>query len=326
MSHYVIHGEFTALSPISHIGETISTTTYLVEEPILQPDGAIEPVFVYNGNAWRGQLRDMAATYMLEHLGCTVSLEAFHLLFSGGRIGGEQHVDIAQARAMRRAVPMVGLFGGGVGNQILPGKLRVSSSYPLCVEALPALPDDCHARAGTLSYRDLTMEKSYTRRDDTKDPRLVETGLRADAAALLTDGKSKKDTGDDAKQQMRMTSELIVPGTCLAHTIHVMDADEVELGALVSALHRFAWSPYIGGQNNRGHGQVRYRSWIIDMASGDSHDLVRIDGGLARLSQRAEGAKRTYDEHLRATYEAMLAANETEIRGLLGAEPCGSLL
>ena len=105
MPNYRIHGEFATLSPLSHIGETISTTTYLVEEPILQPSGEIEPVFVYNGNAFRGQCRDLAATYMLEKLGCAVSLEAFHLLFSGGRIGGDQSVDIEQARMMRRAVP-----------------------------------------------------------------------------------------------------------------------------------------------------------------------------------------------------------------------------
>ena len=154
-----IHGEFTTLSPLSHIGETISTTTYLVEEPILQPF-EIEPVFVYNGNAFRGK-GDLAATYMLEKLGCTVSLEAFHLLFSGGRIGGDQSIDIEQARLMRRAVPMVGIFGGGVGNQIMPGKLRFSGSYPVCREAMPALPESMHRQAMGLSYRELTMEKSY---------------------------------------------------------------------------------------------------------------------------------------------------------------------
>jgi hypothetical protein len=49
---------------------------------------AIEEVFSYSGNAWRGQLRDLAASYMLDALGSpTLSLDAFHLLYSGGRIG-----------------------------------------------------------------------------------------------------------------------------------------------------------------------------------------------------------------------------------------------
>lgn len=324
-SSYRIHGEFTTLSPLSHIGETISTTTYLVEEPILQPSGEIEPVFVYNGNAWRGQLRDQAASYMLEHLGCTVSLEAFHLMFSGGRIGGDQSVDIEQARMMRRAVPMVGIFGGGVGNQIMPGKLRFSGSYPVCREAMPALPEALHQQAAGLSYRELTMEKSYTRMDDSKNPRLTESSISAMDAPLLEGKKGKKKEGE-ASQQMRMTSELLIPGVTLVHTIDCMEMNAVELGALVSALHRFAQSPYIGGQGNRGHGRVRYQSWITDMNTGEQHDFVRVGDALAQLGEPAEQAKQAYDAHLRDTYDALLKRNEAEIRGLLGAEPCGSLL
>ena len=145
--HVKLMGTFITRSPLSHIGETISTGSYLVQEPILQPDGSIEEVFCYSGNAWRGQLRDLSATYMLTQLKTTVPLEAFHLLYSGGRIGGEQKVDIGAARAMRSAIPHVSLFGGGVGNQILPGKLRVSNAYPICAEAMPALPESVHERA-----------------------------------------------------------------------------------------------------------------------------------------------------------------------------------
>lgn len=325
MPNYRIHGEFTTLSPLSHIGETISTTTYLVEEPILQPSGEIEPVFVYNGNAFRGQCRDLSATYMLEKLGCTVSLEAFHLLFSGGRIGGDQSIDIEQARMMRRAVPMIGIFGGGVGNQIMPGKLRFSGAYPVCREAMPALPEAMHPAAVNLSYRDLTMEKSYTRMDDSKNPQLTDTMISAVDAPLLEGKKGKKKEGE-ASTQMRMTSELLIPGVTLVHTIDVMDANQVELGALVSALHRFAESPYIGGQCNRGHGRVRYQSWITNMETGEQHEFVKVGDALAQLGAPAEQAKQAYDAHLKDTYDALLKRNESEIRGLLGAEPCGSLL
>ncbi len=76
-------------SPVSHIGEIISNTSYLVEDSVLQPDGTLEKVFCYSGNAWRGQIRDLMSSYMLDALGRPrLSLDAFHLLYSGGRMGG----------------------------------------------------------------------------------------------------------------------------------------------------------------------------------------------------------------------------------------------
>lgn len=319
MSHYRLFGEFNTLSPLSHIGEAISTITYLVEEPILQPSGQIEPVFSYNGNAWRGQLRDLAATYMLQKLGCTVSLDAFHLLFSGGKIGGEQSIDLTYARAMRRAVPMVALFGGGVGNQIMPGKLRVGSSYPVCIEAMPVLRDSYHADCLKTSYRQLTMEKSYTRMDDAKKPDMMQHLAGADVLLLeCSDKKTKKD--GDVSTQMRMTSELLIPGVTLVHEIDLLDVSDIELGVIASAIHAFSASPYIGGQCNRGHGKVAYKSRIVNMQTGENFGFAKIDGeGPARLGDIAQQAKDAYDAHLRAQYDAFLQSTASEIQGLLGA-------
>ena len=324
MKNYRIFGSFVTKSPLSHISEAISTVSYLVQEPILQPDGQIEEVFCYNGNAWRGQLRDLAAQYLLEKLNIQVSLDAFHLLFSGGKIGGDQSIDIAQARMMRKTVPMIALFGGGVGNQILPGKMKVGSSYPVCLEAIPALAEDKHMDALKVSYRALTMEKSFTRMDDSKKPDSIEYVSPIDAPQLENDGKSKKK--DEVSTQMRMTSELIIPGVELAHEIDLVQVSEVELGALVSAMHRFAQIPYIGGQSNRGHGRVSYQAKIVDSETGEVHDLIKVSStGLPKLSGIAQQAKDSYDAHLQAQYDAYLERKESEIRNLLGAPECGSL-
>lgn len=325
MKNYRIFGEFTTKSPLSHISEAISTHSYLVQEPILQEDGTLEEVFCYNGNAWRGQLRDLAAQYLLDKLNMTVSLDAFHLLFSGGKIGGDQSINIEQARAMRRAVPMIALFGGGVGNQILPGKMKVGSSYPVCLEAMPALSEDKHLEALKISYRALTMEKSFTRTDDSKNPNAITFVSPTDAVLLESD--SKKSAKKEVSTQMRMTSELVIPGVKLAHEIDLAQVSEVELGALVSALHRFAQVPYIGGQSNRGHGRVDYRASIVCSETGEQHDLIKISStGLPKLSKVAEQAKQAYDQHLQAQYDAFLEKKESEIRNLLGAPACGSLL
>lgn len=318
-------GRFTLRSPLSHIGESIGTTSYLAQEPVLQPDGAIEEVFCYSGNAWRGQLRDCSAVYLLRRLGDPrVSLDAFHLLFSGGRIGGEQNVKLDQARTMRRTLPHVALFGGGVGNQILPGKLRVANSYPVCREAPPGYDPALQSLRERVSYRSLTVEKSFSRKDDAKDDRLLP--WLADAAggpgqpALPGDGRgpARAKAKDGPADQMRMTVELVIAGAILETRLDLLEVSEVELGCLVAAVGEFGRSPHIGGQASRGHGLVdlAYQAVGLDVAPTP---FLAVEGGGLVLSPPAEAAKAAYDAYLRELYDAYLDANQPELRRLLGA-------
>lgn len=326
MSHHRIHGIFTLRSPLSHIGESLSTQTFLVQEPIIQINGEIEEVFAYNGNAWRGALRDHAASYMLDRLGAEgdsharVPLDLFHLLFTGGRIGGDQAIDIEQARRVRAAVPMISMWGGGIGNQIMAGKLRVSNAYPLCIEAIPVLPERWHTEAAMVAYSGCTFDKSFSRMDDSKREDLRAYLPPPDTAGKI-EGKTKKTkAGTEVADQMRMTTELVAPGVRLYQEIDVLDASPVELGALVSAIHAWSRSPHLGGQANKGHGKVRLDYRILDMDSGDEQDFIRVTGdGPCLLAQPAQAAKDAYDQHLRALYDQMLADSRQDIRALLGA-------
>lgn len=250
-------GWFTMLSPLSHIGETISTTAYLVQEPMPQPDGTVAEVFCYSGNAWRGQLRDLSAAAFLDLLQATAPPDLFHLLFSGGKIGGDQVVDIEQAMRWRRRIPHLSLFGGGIGNQILAGKLKVSNAYPLCRETahLYGKRDDA---TPLLPYAHLTFEKSFSRKDDSRDGALER--YQADRRAI-----------HDSPEQMRMTVELLAAGTRLHTTIHALDLNDVEFGCLMTAITRFARSPFIGGQANRGHGHVALAYACRDL---DTHESI----------------------------------------------------
>lgn len=316
-NNYRIFGQFVTQSPLSHIGESISTVSYLVEEPILQENGSIEPVFTYNGNAWRGQLRDLSATYLIEKLGLTLNIDSFHLLFSGGKIGGDQSIDLAKAREMRRVVPMIGLFGGGIGNQILPGKLRVGSSYPVCKEAIRLMPDFLKDQAQKVSYRQMTMEKSFTRKDDSKHPDLC-ARLAYDDLLLLESSEKKK---AEVSTQMRTTCELLISGVTLYHQIDLLGVSDIELGVLVSALHKFSESPHIGGQANKGHGLVSYFSRVINTKTGEEHDLVKLSSDKPpRLSQFAQDAKDAYDTLLREQYDSYIESRKSEISGLLGGK------
>lgn len=331
-----LRGTFTLLSPLSHIGESISTASYLVQEPILQPDGTVEEVFAYSGNAWRGQLRDLAAEYLVEALGRPVlPLSAFHLLFSGGSIGGEQSTNIEQARRLRRAIPLIALLGGGIGNNILPGNARVRQSYPLCVEALPVLPEALHVQAAQTSYRALTHTKQYTRHDDAKDarhePRLGIAAPQPEQQAMMLDSgdgaaakgsKAKREPKEPPATQMRYDIEVLVAGTVLATGIDVLDCTEVELGCLVSALHRFARSPHIGGKAGTGHGLVRleYEYTSSEMAPGQAEPFVRVEDGWPELSKRAQDAKDAYDAHCLELYQSFLGTEGPGIKQLLGAK------
>lgn len=320
MGNHRIEGVFTLKSPLSHIGETISNTSYLVQERVLQDDGNVAEVFCYSGNAWRGQLRDLCAAYMLDKLGgVRLPLDSFHLLFSGGRIGGTQNVDIEQARRMRAAIPMVALFGGGVGNQILQGKLRVGNCYPLCREAAALLPADLREAAGRIGYASCTFEKEHSRRDDAKIEN-VRAHLAPPQQTLLGDGDAEKARRDDGPaDQMRIRMELVSPGVRL-HTWMMLEAvSDVELGALVAGLHRFSTMPAIGGKVAVGYGLVDLAYDIIDLATGETQPFVSVSDGRSLLAPPAERAKEAYDQHLRSLYDQMLANKSSQISGLLGA-------
>src|SRR5690606_18060398 len=134
----------------------------------------------------------------------------------------------------RRQIPMIALWGGGVGNQILPGKMRVANCYPVCREAPPSLLPEPHPLRERVSYRQLTVEKSFSRKDDAKDDRyarwMVEPEPRLAQGELLPSEPAPKPKANDGPaDQMRMTVELLIAGTVLETAIDILDCTEVEL-------------------------------------------------------------------------------------------------
>lgn len=87
MKHYRIETIYTLLQPLSHIGESESTQSFLNTTTVVN-DGKPEEVFVYTGNALRGMLRDCGARYLLNKLEIQVPLKAFHLLLVAGVLVG----------------------------------------------------------------------------------------------------------------------------------------------------------------------------------------------------------------------------------------------
>lgn len=319
-----LDGKITLLSPLSHIGESIGPDSYLSQDVIIGPDSKPIECFIFSGNAFRGILRDTAAIYMLGKLGeLKLPLSVFYLLFSGGSLSGDHSVDIDQARAYRKNIPMLSVFGGGVGNQILSGKIKVGSMYPMVIECQRVLPEYLR-QDDAPSWRQWTFEKSFTRMDDAKNDNrahyIQEELLAMDNGDTpkLEGGKKKK---DDAPQQMRYSIELLAAGSSLYQRIDLCDMSDLELGAFVSSLVEFSKASYIGGKSGTGHGLVEIEySWRNAGEKESKGKFISVGNDCLWLSEPAETARNKYDDFLKALYDRYLESNATELMQLL-AEP-----
>jgi len=315
MNHYRIETIYTLLQPLSHIGESESTQSFLNTTTVVN-DGVPEEVFVYTGNALRGMLRDCGARYLLNKLDIRVPLKAFHLLFSGGSIGGAQSLDIDQARVIRKALPFVSLFGGGVGNQILDGKLKQTFVYPICRETNNIIPS--YIEKSDYSWRHFTNVIEFSRKDDEKNVNLAEQFLINNEEIQLIEGENKKKKEKDGPAtQMRYGVEYLAAGTKLWHRWDII-CDELELGAFVSALHEWQKQPYLGGMSGKGFGLVAAE---MDLVKEDGREtFAQIGQEFIKLGATAEHAKAAYDAHLQEMYDTYLIDNKEEFTKLLAGE------
>lgn len=283
MHTYIFEGVMTALTSISHIGETHGINARLRREKIVQPDGSVEEIPIISGNSLRGILRDRGMLQMLRLLGYGVNeetgeviglpLPSFHFLFSGGSLTkSSRGIDIDEARRWREMIPLVALFGGAMGNQIMPGKVKIGKAIPICAETLHIIPERFN-NGDTESIWDMCQEEAYTRRDDAKNEnlrRLIEPEVVALLEAAEKDKQRKLGTDEDVvektgeTQQMRYFVETISAGTRLFWDITLDDVTDLEFEAFAATLAEFARLPYIGGKSGVGHGKVsiEFDEWI----------------------------------------------------------------
>jgi hypothetical protein len=310
---YHVETVYTCKQPLSHIGESESTETFLNTVRVMS-HGKPTEVFAYTGNAIRGAWRDAGAAYMLDRLGSIkIPKKAFHLLFTGGSISGEQKIDVDAAKAMREALPFISIFGGGVGNQILSGKIVQTFAFPVCAETVGIIPggiDGVDYDAQNTSWKKMTDEISFTRKDDSKDT-LGDKYMVKDIKLLTGDTKKK----DGPATQMRYTVECLIPGVQLWHSLNIT-CNEVELGALVASIHKWAERPYLGGMAGKGLGMVDAKFELID-ENGGRTSFIGVSDGVLTLSEPAEEAKDQYDNQLNELYNQYLDGNKESLVGLL---------
>lgn len=315
MHTYIFEGVMTAQTSISHIGNAYGVNARLRREKVIQPDGSVEEVPVISGNSIRGILRDRGMLHMLRTLGYGVdettgqvqglSLAAFYFLFSGGALTKDagRGIDVDEARRWRNAIPLVALFGGAMGNQIMPGKVKVGKAIPICQETIHLIPER-FVTGKEQSVWDMCQEEAYTRRDDEKNEHLrqlispevrmlLEAGAAQKRAKAGTDEDVAGETGQH--QQMRYYVETLAAGTRLFWDMTLDDVTDLEFDALCVTLAEFSRFPFIGGKSGVGHGKVaiHFDKWIeIDpRVSPTGRELAQAAGAQYLQHLREQGQK-----------------------------------
>ncbi len=306
-------GIMTALSSIHHGGgQSFGINSKLRREKFVQPDGSVEDVPVISGNSIRGYLRDLGMWHMCRALGygdagedgkpLGLSLPAYYFLFSGGsltKVAG-RGLDIDRARELRELIPLVGVFGGAMGNQIMPGKVKVDKAIPICAETQHLLPER-FVEFEPQSIWEYLQEEMYTRKDDEKDEKkrtLIDSEVRklleAEAASKrnqLIQPAIQESTGE--KQQMMYYVETLAAGVRFFWSVVLDDVTDVEFDAFATCLVEFSKAPYIGGKSATGLGKVgvKFDNWhTIDSritANGSAVDTPLGAKYQAHLQKRA---------------------------------------
>lgn len=310
-SSYRFEGVARALSAISHLGDSTGGTVSIFrrEKVYSQNYGVIE-VPILSGNAFRGQLRDTGMRFMLRELGDPqLSPAAFHFLTSGGSLTKDvvgRGLEIGQARKLRSLIPLVGVFGGACGRQILEGKLKVGKWYPICQELAEFVPKQYQQQAMQTSIYDLTDLHSFTRMDDAKSEKWQKL-LPQEQRALLEAPKVKqaKDGTEIAEkpgtaQQMRYSQEVLIAGTRFYCWLQLEDVTDLEYEAFASALVEWSKAPFVGGQSRHGCGEVelKFDNWmsVSPLAQFGTKKAIGMPVGT------------TYIDHLHSQRESILEA------------------
>lgn len=244
-------------APVSHIGETASTGT--VFQTILTKDGRLP---IITGNSMRGTLRDCSALDLLNTVGCKVDKEIFNILFSGGNINGTMKNDVAKAKAVREKFPNISLFGGGLGDMIMQGKILTGNLYPLCEETEKMLDEN----SGGVSWRSLIDEIEMTRMDNTKDEKLEKYIEDVEA-----ENKAKAST------QMRYSVQYMAVGTEFVQDVMLIDCDELEYGAFYAALVEWFKKPVLGGMSAKGFGIFDADAGLVSVINGGINVLPKAE-------------------------------------------------
>lgn len=226
---------YRTTAPVSHIGETASTGSYF--QTIKTRNGRLP---IITANSVRGILRDCGAKFLLDILNTKVNKETFNVLFSGGNLNGTVKNDVGKAKNVREHFPLISVFGGGLGDMILSGKIAAGNLYPICKES-----EEITKIESDISYKNLIEEIEYTRTDDGKEDTLANKYMQDP-----TEEKTAK-----ASTQMRYSVQYMAVGSEFIQKIYCFpNMTKLEEAALFATFYEWFKLPRLGGMANKGFG------------------------------------------------------------------------
>lgn len=226
-------GTVTALSQLSHNGDTPGGNSTRLRYQVMLVDGAQKKIPYISGNAVRGYLRRRAMADMLRRIDYTVDVSGaggkrlWHAMHSGGTLQPGSGMDLAAKRRVYETIPMVRLFGWAWGNQMVESLMKVSSMMPICSEL---------DGGDGPPVRKCVHTVYHTRRDN----RQVESE-------------------DGEPSQMIYNTEVFVAGTRFRHEFALEDPTSLDLSALRHVIDLWREYPTVGGKSAIGMGAVDLR-------------------------------------------------------------------
>lgn len=236
-------GTLTALSSISHGGESRGLSTMLRREQVFDPDsGNLVPVPIISGNAFRGILRRIGEDQLRDVLDYDGKLSAAtaHALRGGGTLAKVNGEPLSGSRlaTLRRLVPQIGIFGAAGGGRIIDGCLQVGKVVPHLRETRRITGIDSNRSAF-----DAVQIETYTRVDDAMGHSFVAVDHDTDQ--------------DPASQQMFYRIETYPAGTTFSTWLSLTRPTDIELAYFADILDTFTTSGALGGRKAIGLGRVR---------------------------------------------------------------------
>lgn len=290
-------GTLTAVSSISHGGDTLGTATMLRRERIVQPDGSTVDVPVISGNAFRGRLRRIGEELLRDALGYAgeIPLSAFHALRSGGALAKTSAQPLSGARlaTLRRLIPQVAVFGCAGGGRIIDGCLQVGKVVPILAETHHLLDP---ALAGTVASQataiNATQIETSVRLDDAEQHDVAHVVVQT--VPLDPEGHPGLEqlstaTEPVASMLMQYRTETFPAGTIFATWLRLDRANKIEVSFFDEVLAHFEAHGHLGGRAAAGHGQVRTELNRAIVAGQDppsdwrAHVIANRDEAIAAL-------------------------------------------
>ncbi len=318
----------TLRSPYVHSSSVKGNTSLFMSEKLCDPEDPQAPhinVPCITGNSLRHAFRNALFILTGRLLGQdgaeleSLAEPALHYLLGGGNMGkAAATLDVAGYREICRLFPWVSLFGGGLGQDILPGKLEVSFGYLCCEEnawriaklskAMGEYASQCHPANDYLERRVLT--KPDPRRSALAPHLMRPDEYEAFDSTRNRTGKENEESGEDDPRSLAFY-QTIVSGSRFVWTVGGSFLTPLEHSMIICGLYTLAYYHRLGAKKGSGHG-------VVDLdVVGATGDIQPVQEMLATVDRQEELNDRIRQEWA-APYVDHVRENAAGILDLLG--------